>query len=389
MTIAPHVDEVAQGPERRAVRTPNASHSLKAFIVTSAAQAKELQCRHWFNAHSTCLPPEIFWATATKPGKWKPYVICVTRDDSPIGLLYLKERILAGLSSKLLHGDASMRNMVDSSVSDHDAVLLTALCFAFSRKRALAASLYLPSDHIQHSKLTTLARSADLSLSFAVPPARHSRITLPDTYEGFLQRLGPHTRRNMRYYRRRFESAGHSYVEAVTLSEFRQITNALLDHSRLSAPLSSVLQAIGIIESAETPFIRALRSTTGEWLSVLAGWQEGRRATILIQMNNDLAYPHDSLSLVLRGYVLESLISSGSQLLDFWWGAMGLLGPHSEPFPTEHAILHSNHILWRLARRALTKLSRVNSRDSSQSLAWILCPCRVYPVSDQSPRCIG
>lgn len=332
MTIALRVDEVAQGPERWAARTPNASHSLKAFIVTSAAQAKELQCRHWFNAHSTCLPPEIFWALATKPGKWKSYVICVTRDDSPIGLLYLKERVLVGLPSKLLHGDASMRNMVDSSVSDHDAVLLTALCFAFSRKRALGASLYLPSHHIQHSRLTTLARSADLSLSFAIPPARHSRITLPETYEGFLQRLGSHTRRNMRYYRRRFESAGHSYVEAVPLSELRQITNALLDHSRLSAPPSSVLQAIGIIESAETPLICALRSSTGEWLSVLAGWQEGRRATILIQMNSDLAYPHDSLSLVLRGYVLESLVASGSELLDFWWALWDPLAPMQSRF---------------------------------------------------------
>jgi hypothetical protein len=52
----------------------------------------------------------------------------------------------------------------------------------------------------------------------------HSRLELPSSYDDFLNRLGARTRRNFRYYRRRFEATGGQYISGVPLDTFRSAT---------------------------------------------------------------------------------------------------------------------------------------------------------------------
>ncbi len=73
------------------------------------------------------------------------------------------------------------------------------------------------------------------------------------------------------------------------------------------------------------PILVGLQAPNGEWLSVAGGWCDDGRATLLFQMNNDREYHRDSVSQVLRSYLIEELIagaptisSSGLVPLHLW-----------------------------------------------------------------------
>lgn len=328
-----------------------AATPLETLLVSSDAQAHDLIRQHSLGL-SNSLPPELFWATVQR-GKWRPRVVCVKRGDRVIGLVYLKERMVSGIPSGFVHGDSSMRSMIDSAAADRELVLSTALNFLFSRRSIFGASFYMPSDDLQHRAFAHVAEHANLELAYSAPPARHSRLSLPQDYENFLRSLGPHTRRNLRYYRRRFEAAGHSYVESLSGDDFRSISRELQGKSRIPTADNLVQRSINIAVSAKRPLIWGLRGADGRWLSVLVGWGEDDKVTFFFQMNSDLDHPRDSLSMVLRGYVLESLIESGVQTLDFWWGIIGPLAIHARPFPAVNVTLQSKALPCRMLRRLL------------------------------------
>lgn len=314
---------------------------------------KQYSLEHYSNP----LPPELFWATMGC-GKWRPRVVCVKRGDLVIGLVYLKERMLAGIPTGLVHGDSSMRSMIDSGALDRELVFSTALKFLFSRRSVFGASIYMPSEELQRHTFADIAEHANLRLAYSIPPPRHSRLLLPQNYESFLQSLGPHTRRNLRYYRRRFEAAGHVYVEDLSRDDFRSISRELRGKSRIPTASNLVQRSIDVLEWAKRPLIWGLCGADGRRLSLLAGWREDDKVTLFSQMNRDLDHPHDSLSMVLRGYVLESLIESGVHTLDFWWGAVGPLARHARPFPTVNVTLQSKALHWRMLWRLLATLNR-------------------------------
>jgi hypothetical protein len=49
----------------------------------------------------------------------------------------------------------------------------------------------------------------------------HATLSLPNTFERLLTSFGATTRHNFRYYRKQFETAGHVYLENLTVDELR------------------------------------------------------------------------------------------------------------------------------------------------------------------------
>ena len=350
----PGLLDLPDTPDADSFSVSRAATPLDTFLVNSPAQARDL-IKQYSLGLSNSLPPEIFWVTVER-GKWRPRVLCVKRGDLVIGFVYLKERMLAGIPSGLVHGDSSMRSMIDSAALDRELVLSTALNFLFSRRSIFGASIYMPSGGLQHRTFADVAEHANLELAYSVPPVRHSRLLLPQDYESFLRSLGPHTRRNLRYYRRRFEAAGHIYVDNLSSDDFRSISRELRGKSRIPTAANLVQRSINIVESAKRPLIWGLCGADGRWMSVLVGWREDDKVTFFFQMNSDLDHPRDSLSMVLRGYVLESLIESGVHTLDFWWGIIGPLAVHARPFPTVNVTLQSKALHSRMLGRLLATL---------------------------------
>lgn len=324
-------------------------------VVESPLQARTLISRHSLADCSNSLTPELFWATV-ESRKWRPRVICVKRGARVLGLVYLKERLLAGVPTGLVHGDFSMRSKVDAAEQDRDVVLSTALDFLFSRGHVSGAVLYMPPSELPWSAFSSVAGHANLELTYSAATARHSTLSLPEHYEEFLQSLGQHTRRNLRYYRRRFEAAGHSYRRDLSPNDFQTISRQLRGQSKIPAG-NMVQRSIDILNSAEGPLVWGLCGADGRWLSVLTGWREGDKVTLVSQMNSDLAHPRDSISMVLRGYVLESLIESGIHTLDFWWGTAGPLALHARPYPAVNVTLQSKVLHRKVVGKLLNGMS--------------------------------
>jgi hypothetical protein len=76
---------------------------------------------------------------------------------------------------------------------------------------------------------------------------------------------------------------------------------------------------------------------------------------ILMQLNNDREYPRDSLSIVLRGYLIESLIHEGIKELTFWASTARPLSRYATPIPTLGIYLDSPAYIWRLVRGLVSK----------------------------------
>ncbi len=193
--------------------------------------------------------------------------------------------------------------------------------------------------------------------------SRHSRLSLPGDYESFLRSLGRHTRRNLRYYRRRFETAGNSYVENLSPDEYKIISQELRGKSRIPTQSNILERSIDLLKAAERPLLAGLHAADGRWLSVITGWREENRVAFFSQLNRDIDHPHDSLSMVLRGYVFESLITAGVHTLDFWWGTAGPLVRYAKPFPTVNVHFESRTPQWRILRRLLAMLNRMGVGD--------------------------
>jgi hypothetical protein len=74
-----------------------------------------------------------------------------------------------------------------------------------------------------------------------------------------------------------------------------------------------------MIEAMPSRIMIGLRRSTGEWISLAGGWYAGDRAVLNMQLN-DRACGRESVSVVLRSYLIEQLIKRGIRELVFWAG---------------------------------------------------------------------
>jgi hypothetical protein len=91
----------------------------------------------------------------------------------------------------------------------------------------------------------------------------------------------------------------------------------------IGGELNGVERALKILATVDQPVLAGLRDSDGRWVGILGGWQEADNATVFLQMNHERENLGNSLSLVLRGYLIERLIESGVRTLRFWAGTRG------------------------------------------------------------------
>jgi len=124
-------------------------------------------------------------------------------------------------------------------------------------------------------------------------------LALPGDYQAFLGGLGAKTRHNFRYYRRKFDAAGHTYVHELPLQDLRRAAADLRSKSRIPIQRRAIERGMNLLMAAERPWAAGLRHRDGRWLSVAAGWFSGGRAMLFLQLNDDRDHELTSLSVVL------------------------------------------------------------------------------------------
>jgi hypothetical protein len=114
-------------------------------------------------------------------------------------------------------------------------------------------------------------------------------------------------------------------------------------------------------------FFCGLRNPEGKWISILAGWVKGANLFILLQMN-DGTYVKESVSTVLRSYLIESGIDAGIRRVKFIGGCEGILKKYCR-LRISHLVIQKESYLSRLSGRILCWLfpaSKISTLFSKQ-----------------------
>jgi hypothetical protein len=107
---------------------------------------------------------------------------------------------------------------------------------------------------------------------------------------------------------------------------------------------------LDMVNAADRPLAVGLKHRNGEWLGVIGGVYRPGAAVLFLQLNDDRNHSRDSLSVVLRGYLIESLIREGIQECTFWAGTSAPLSHYVTYISTLGIHLDRPSYEWRLAR---------------------------------------
>ena len=346
--------------------------SYSATLFTSAAAIRALADKVQpllLERHSTW-HPDFFLASVSEK-YWKPCAVAVTCNNHVVGIIYAKERLFFGCPTGVVYSDSTLGTNIVAEPVHREHVLSLSVQALLTAGRARALRLVVPFDVFDSQMMSRIAASLDMEMaSFQI--ANHSHMALPSSYNKFLDGLGTHTRRNFRYYRRRFEAAGGYYVGQVSFERFCAAAWQLQGKSSIRADVNAIKRALKMLSAIHEPLLVGLQASSGEWLSVAGGWRENGRATLLFQMNNDREYDRDSVSQVLRSYLIEELISGRTNDLVFWAGTSAPLARYAQNMPALALYLDSRNPSWRLFRRLVSPVVSRLPRRWMEFGHWII-----------------
>jgi hypothetical protein len=145
-------------------------------------------------------------------------------------------------------------------------------------------------------------------------------LALQDTLDATLATLGKHTRRNLRYYRRKAEadldySFVHDVKSMVTMTQLRELNRA--STHPVAQPVLD--RRLSTLKSIEGFFCVGLKQPDGRWISLLAGRRHHGVTEIDWQMNRGGLAKY-SVGTVVRSYLIEYEVAIGTERLFFEGG---------------------------------------------------------------------
>jgi hypothetical protein len=157
------------------------------------------------------------------------------------------------------------------------------------------------------------------------------KLPLESTYFGMLAAMGHRTRRSLAGKRRLLEETAH--VEFVPMLEPPQALEAMLSLRSRVLPHRFVKfyrARYRLLRERPDFFCMGIRLPDGTWLSLLSGWRHDRVTYVDLQMN-DRHFKKESLSAVMRAFMLEHEIGRQQRLIDFVGGTSLLLRRYCRP----------------------------------------------------------
>ena len=135
-------------------------------------------------------------------------------------------------------------------------------------------------------------------------------LPLKATYDETLAAIGQRTRSNLRYYRRRAEKD----LGCVFVPQAEITTKELLEFSKQCMYAVSDTVAAWrhrALSELSDPILMGMKDRDGRWLSLVGGRRVEGNSEILWQLNRE-GLPFYSLSLIMRGYLMEHEIARGA-----------------------------------------------------------------------------
>jgi hypothetical protein len=352
-------------PEMRKVMSTTQTTGLAATVVSSPAEILELTpFVRSLVEEPGMLGPRFFLASFL-PQYWKPRVVVVSRGPRTVGLLYCKERVVAGIATGIVFGDDTLGAMIAARTGETDSVLHCAVEALL--KHVVALRFRLGSDRL------ALMESAKAGACIYFRRAKHhAHLELPGNYGEFLARVGPCTRNNLRRYRRRSEAAGNEFSPDLEFIEFCAAARGLFPNASFATSNRELERALDMISAMPMPsrLLIGLRQANGKWISLAGGWYDGERAILNMQLN-DRRMGRDSLSLVLRSYLIEMLVKRGFREIIFWAGTSAPLNSYLAQREEFVAYVDAQSQAWRLVRMACATLAKLAPFSLGDWLEWV------------------
>ena len=157
------------------------------------------------------------------------------------------------------------------------------------------------------------------------------KLPLASTYEGMLASMGPRTRRSLAGKRQQLEKSTN--VQFIPALEPEQALAVMLELEAKSMPqrANEFFHARHRLLRGNSEFFSmGLRLPDGPWLSLLSGWRRNGVTYVDLQMN-DMHYKKESISAVMRAFMLEHEIGRKQKLINFVGGSSLLLRRYCEP----------------------------------------------------------
>ncbi len=170
----------------------------------------------------------------------------------------------------------------------------------------------------------------------------HRSLELSPVYDETLRKMGAHTRRNLRYYRRKLEQNFQAqFVPSVDLTE----AEFLKASEACSHPVPEEISRWRWRHYGKVPgtFLTGLRAGNGRWLSMIGGRRQGAN-TRLDWQRNIVEQGSGSVVAAMRGWFIEHEISLGMRSLRFDKGTTHSLCSALTPEPL-HDILFVHPLL--------------------------------------------
>jgi hypothetical protein len=324
------------------------------------------------------LDPAFFLGSVSKG--WAPRAVVVYTGPDVAGILYAKERVISGISTGVVYADGSLGGMLFVREQHRQDVFRVALETLLSSPGIRGVRLRVLRDGGDLDAIGQLVVSRSLDVQYSLIEhddsplwKYHAHLPLTDSYERFLSRLGSTTRHNFRYYRRRFEASGHRFIDRLSPDELRSAALELAPKSKFVTSWRNleIENGLKMVAASSRPLAIGLKHQNGEWLSVIGGWYRPRGGVLCFQCNNDCDFGSDSLSIVLRAYLIESLIGQSLEELVIWADTRGPLSRYVSYVPAVGVRLDLPTCSWRVARLLISTARPFLPRRLAAAAQWI------------------
>ncbi len=349
---------------------PEVSHACTGELLCSMAEIQALRpaIRLSQNQSDVMFDPAFYLASLTEG--WEPRVVAVRRGAELAGVIYAKERFLSGHHLGIVYADWTFGNVLVGSPDQYPDTIFVALIRLLQHPGIRGLRLRVRRNSPELAAVRKVLAHTQLDSHFS-SFKDHAVLSLPSTYEQMLRSLGSTTRRNFRYYRRHCEDAGCVYVNSIPMDALRSAASDLAAKCSKPCQPGSVDRVINMTAVAERPLAVGLRYRDGDWLSIACGVCRPDAGVLLLQLNNDRDFPGYSLSTVLRGYLIETLIQQGMKELIIWAGTAPPLSRYATYIPTMGIHFDSPASWWRLLRQSVSLIGPWLPKELRQDARWV------------------
>jgi hypothetical protein len=315
-------------PDSMFLDGPRAAHVLigNRAIHSHLAEILELR-RRCDQEDDLTTQPEYFFAAQTLPNR-RCAAVLIRKDQELKACVLFYEHTRYGIGLGLFRGgDYVGESLVVAPEALHVPYVHLAAQALLKQWRIHGVSITMkaPVD-----RCTEIMGPASYFKRFIGSEVQH-KLPLASTYEGILASMGPRTRRSLAGKRQQLEKSMN--VQFIAALEPDQCLQAMLELHGKSTPqrVTEFYQArYRLLRGKSEFFSMGLRLMDGPWLSMVTGWRRNQVTYVDLQMN-DMNYKKESLSAVMRAFLLEHEIDLRQELINFVAGSSLLLRRYCEP----------------------------------------------------------